>query len=65
MFKQKMFKAGIAAGSFIFMAAAPGNKPVIPFDDITNSCLINEPDCFLHLKPNNASMILNEALPSP
>ena len=44
MFKQKMFKAGIAAGSFIFMAAAPGNKPVIPFDDITNSCLINEPD---------------------
>lgn len=47
MFKQKMFKAGIAAGSFIFMAAAPGNKPVTPFDDITHSCLINEPDSLL------------------
>lgn len=34
-------------GSFIFMAAAPGNKPVTLFDDITHSCLINEPDSLL------------------
>lgn len=47
MFRQKMFKAGIAAGSFIFMAAAPGNKTVTAFDNTSHSCLIDEPDSLI------------------
>ena len=36
--KRKLYKIGIVAASFIFMAATPGRKPATPYADTTASC---------------------------